>query len=136
MGKLTSAILLILLFLSCDRPECRNTNSIFDQFTPDKEEYKKELAMQMKTIGVNKLRYWLDRPIALEGKEFIEVYIQGQGLCAKTQLLVADKVKQKALGSDGGEGYRGAELKDVNIRISQDSTRTLFILEKVGKIID
>jgi hypothetical protein len=50
--------------------------------------------------------------------------------------LVADKAKQRVLGSNGGGGYRGAELKNVEITISQDAAGTNFILEQVGKLID
>ncbi|MBO9681249.1 MAG: hypothetical protein J7502_01030 [Flavisolibacter sp.] len=90
----------------------------------------------MQKIGTHNLRYWIDKPIVVEGKQLVEVYIQGHGLCAKGQLFVADKAKQKGLGSYGGGGYRGAELKNVEITISQNSAGTNFILEQVGKIID
>jgi hypothetical protein len=135
-SKSIITILIVLLCVSCNRPECKNTNGIFNQFTPDKEEYKKELAAEMQKIGTNNLRYWLDKPIVVEGKQLVEVYIQGHGLCAKGQLFVADKAKQGGLGSYSGEGYRGAELKNVEITISQESGGTNFILAQVGKIID
>jgi hypothetical protein len=130
------AILIVLLWVSCNRPECKNTNNIFSQLTPDKEEYKKELAAEMQRIGMKKLRYWLDKPVVVDGKQLVEVYIQGHGLCAKGQLFVADKAKKAGLGSYGGGGYHGAELKNVEITISQDSTGIHFILEKVDKITD
>jgi hypothetical protein len=130
------SILTVLLWVSCDRPECRNTNDIFSQLTPDKEEYKKELATEMQRIGMRNLRYWLDKPIVVEGKQLVEIYIQGHGLCAKGQLFVADKAKKIGLGTYGGDGYHGAELKNVEITILQDSAGTDFILAQVGKILD
>ena len=130
------SILTVLLWVSCDRPECRNTNDIFSQLTPDKEEYKKELATEMQRIGMKNLRYWLDKPIVVDGKQLVQVYIQGHGLCAKGQLFVAYKAKKIGLGTYGGDGYHGAELKNAEITVSQDSAGTNFILEQVAKIID
>src|SRR5690349_17268747 len=50
----------LLLLVSCDRPECQNYNKVFDQYTPDREEYKLELAKEVKGKE-GKLRYWLDK---------------------------------------------------------------------------
>ena len=113
------SILIVLFLISCDRTECKNTNHIFNQFTPDKE--------------IKNLHYWLDKPIVVNGKQLVEVYIQGHGLCAKGQLFVADKAKQRGLESYGSEGYHGAELRNVDIRIQKDSAGTNFILEQVNK---
>lgn len=88
----------------------------------------------MRRIGMKNLRYWIDKPVVVNGKQFVEVYIQGHGLCAKGQLFVADKAKKTGLGGYGG--YHEAELKNVEITISQDSAGTNFILEQVGKIKD
>ena len=136
MRKQIVTVLFILVLFSCNKPDCRNTNDIFDRFTPDREEYKKELASEMQRIGIHNLRYWIDKPVSVDGKQFMQVYIQGQGLCAKAQLFVADNGKQPGLGNYGAGGYRGAELKEVDIRINKDVTGTNFILQQVGKIID
>ncbi len=90
----------------------------------------------MQKIGINKLRYWYDKPVTVDGKQLVEVYVQGQGLCAKGQLLIADTSKQSRLVRYDGEGYHGAELKQVEITISKDSESTNFILENVGEIVD
>ena len=34
---------LVLLVQSCDRPQCRNTDAVFDKFKPTQKEYKAEL---------------------------------------------------------------------------------------------
>lgn len=128
-------LLLIIVFAySCDRPECKNANPIFNQFAPDTREYKSELAKQMQTIGAANLRFWFDKKIERGGKEFIEIYIQGDGLCAKGELLVVDKSKLKELRNNGG--YRGAELRGVEIKTVLDSTGTNFVLENIDSIID
>ncbi len=88
----------------------------------------------MQNIGAENLRYWFDRSLQKDGNEFIEIYIQGNELCAKGEILVKDARKRKGLRSKAG--YRGAELKGVEIITVQDSTGTNFILEKIDRIID
>ncbi len=136
LRKQLVSILFILVLFSCSRPDCKNTNEIFERSAPDKEEYKKELASEMQRIGVNNLRYWIDKPVNVGGKQLIEVYIQGQGLCAKGQLFIEDSAKLPGRGNYGAGGYRGAEMKEVDIEINKDSAGTNFILQQVGRIID
>ena len=124
-------LLVFVLTISCDRPECKNSNPIFDQFTPDRNEYKRELAKQMKTIGEENLQYWFDKSQNVNNTEFYELYIQGDGLCAK--IVVENKSNRTRLGNGG---YRGAELKGIAIKTNQDSTETSFVLEKIERILD
>jgi len=106
-------------------------NPIFDQFTPESREYKNELAKQMRIDGAENFRYWFDQSRESNEKELYELYIQGDGLCAK--IIVENKSNRKRLGAGG---YRGAKLIGVTIRTEQDITGTNFILENIEKIID
>lgn len=124
-------LLLISLTTSCDRPDCKNTNHVFDQFAPDTGEYKAVLSKQMKAVGQENLRYWFDKGKVEGEKEIYELHVQGPGLCAK--LVVENKTVHKILHKGG---FRGAELKGVLIKTVQDSVSTNFILEKIGDIID
>ncbi|WP_139316569.1 hypothetical protein [Algoriphagus marinus] len=132
--KTLGFFLLFLIFgftSSCDRPQCENTNPIFDQFAPDTRDYKEELARQMNAIGLDNLEYWFDQSQAISDKEFYEMYIQGKGLCAK--IIVENKSNRKNLG-DGS--YRGVALEGVIIQTEQNSSETNFILEKIESIVD
>ena len=125
-------LLLIVVFAnSCNRPQCKNTNPIFNDFTPATKEYQNELAKQMKVVGLENLKYWFDKSPEGNEKEFYELYIQGGNLCAK--IIVENKSNRKRLGNGG---YRGAELKGVTIKTQQDSSGTNFILENIDRIID
>src|SRR5689334_5958646 len=97
----------ILNFIvACDRPECKNTNPVFDQFTPDETEYKTELIKQISLSSIPDLRYWFDVAYDRDEKYYILIYIQGDGLCAKGEIYVPDRRKIKGLRNKGG--YHGA----------------------------
>lgn len=89
------------------------------------------MAKQMKAVGLENLSYWFDKSQEESGKEFYELYIQGDGLCAK--IIVQNKSCRKGLGEGG---YHGSELKGVTIKTEQDSTGTNFVLENIDRIID
>lgn len=124
-------LLIVVLSYSCDRPKCKNTNPIFNQFASDTEEYKSELAKQIKRIGLSNMNYWFDKSPDSSEKELYELFIQSNDLCAK--IIVENKTNRKRLGAGG---YSGAELKRVIIKIKHNSAGTNFILENIDKIID
>lgn len=129
-------LLVIIVFTSaCDRPECKNTNAIFDQFTLDKKEYKSELAKQMQSVGAENLTYWFDKYLKKDDKEFIVIHIQGEGICAKGEILVNDWNKIEGMRREHA-GYRGAELEGLKIAMEEGSSGTNFIFKDIDKIID
>ncbi len=78
----------VLIFFACDRPNCNNTNSIFNDNQPRTENYKKELANQLNTIDKAKLRYWLQDYKVDNNNTYLYFYIQGDGLCATLPLQI------------------------------------------------
>jgi hypothetical protein len=40
LSRVLSPAFLLLMVIACDRPDCTNTNPIFDQYLPESEEYK------------------------------------------------------------------------------------------------
>jgi hypothetical protein len=130
-------LLLPALFLdACDRPECRNTNAVFDRFTPESKEYKAELAKQVQRIGAGKLRYWYDGYREEGGHEYIIANIQGNGLCAKGELLVTDWAGIEGLRGAEANGYEGAELSGLRLAITEDAGGAAFIFKGLDSIID
>ena len=59
IGQMLSSLFFVLCFISCDRPACKNTNPIFDDYKPVSREYKLELMKQLSIVDQSKLRYWL-----------------------------------------------------------------------------
>ncbi|MDB5230180.1 MAG: hypothetical protein JWN76_985 [Chitinophagaceae bacterium] len=136
-SKISTLILAIvyIAFSSCNRSECRNTNLIFDKFSPDTKEYKTELAKQIQNVGAENLSYWHDKYLKKDGAEYIVIYIQGQGLCAKGEIQVTDW--SKIIGMRGeSSGYRGAKLEGLNFKIIQDSRGTNFLYKDIDRVVD
>jgi hypothetical protein len=127
---------LIIFIFSCDKPDCKNNNPIFDKYTPNKEEYKAELVKQLSIIDKTKLRYWFSEYVESNGKEYLYFQIQGDNLCAKIVLKVEQWNKLEQLRQKKGVSYRGAEFINLQFDIKQDSINTEFIFRDFDEIID
>lgn len=126
----------LVLLISCDRPDCTNSNPVFAQFPPHSGEYRNELAKQLASRDQNDLRYWFESYEVKDGKEYINVYIQGGGLCSKGFVLVDGWEGLEGIRKTKGMGYRGAELRGFEMDIREDSSRAEFVFKHVASIID
>src|SRR6478736_3741671 len=129
MTKNSIQILIVLFLLSaivsCDRPACKNTNTIFDKYSPDTKEYKDELVNQLTLVDKSKLTYWMDTYLEENNSKFIYAYVQGNGLCAKIILAVNSSDKGiEGILKNKGLGYSGAELEGLKFDIKQNDTLT------------
>lgn len=125
----------LTLVISCNKPNCKNTNPIFEKFLPESDEYKHELANQIKVIGFENLNYWFDKYSKKNNQESIEIYVQGDSLCAKAILEVKDWSKLKNLRKEVN-GYNGAKLIGLRMRIESVGIKTNFIFEDIDNIED
>lgn len=135
--KVLAIGILFIVSASCDRPECKNTNPIFDKYQADSEIYKRELAKQLKTIDTNRLTYWLKEYEEREGQTYLHFYIQGDGLCAVLVLSMQqwdDKLEH--FKKVKGGGYVNAEFVNLKFETKQDSLTTNFIYQTFDRIID
>jgi hypothetical protein len=136
MRYIFTLIASVLSLQSCDMPECKNTNPVFEQYAVDSREYKAELVKQLHATPQDKLEYWVDQYIEKNGKPYMSVFIQAPGLCAKG---ILDITNDKDLGnfkSVKGGGYRGAELKGLKYHIDSSADNYEFVYESVEAIID
>ncbi|WP_034058268.1 hypothetical protein [Lacinutrix jangbogonensis] len=136
---LINFILIFLLFgfVSCDRPECNNENSIFENNMPDSKIYKDELVKQLNTIDQSKLTYWLKKYDDQNGKESLYFNVQGDGLCAVLNLTIYnDWNKLENVREKKGVGRRGAEFTNLQFDIIKDSLSTEFVYKTFDGIID
>lgn len=140
MQQKTKLIILIqlvtLLFVTCDRPACKNTNPKFDSYDITSLEYKTELIKQIEEIGQENLSYWFDSYVEENNREYIIVNIQDDSLCAKCKILVNKWDKLEGIKRAKGKSYEGAKLMGFTLRIEQDSNGIEFIYEDLIGIID
>lgn len=102
--KSISVLAILVVMLSCNRPDCKNENTIFNQFAPDSREYKEELARQLQKMDQTELSYWFDQYELKDSEEYVIIHIQGNYLCAKGVVLVEEW--------KGMEGIRKAKALD------------------------
>ena len=135
--KTLTVFCLLTSIVSCVRPVCKNTNAIFDKYSPDTKEYNDELVKQLAKVDKSKLTYWMDTYQKDNNSQYIHAHIQGDGLCAKIVLVVNDADKGiEGIIKNKGVGYSGAELKDLKFDIKQDSTSTKFVFQSISDIGD
>ena len=127
---------LALLLSACDRPVCKNTNPVFDKYSPDSDEYKSELIKQLGVVDKTKLTYWFSQYVESDGKELLFFHIQGDGLCAMLVLNVDNWSKLEELRQKKGVSFRGAEFINLKFEIEQDSLNTEFKFLDFERIID
>jgi len=128
---------ILLIFLgSCNKPDCENTNSIFDSNRVESNTYKKELIKEMDRVGKENLTYWLSSYTEQNGKEFISINIQGDGLCAKGLLQVNDWKNIEGIKRTKGVSYNGAELKSLTFDIITNGESIDFIYKNIESIED
>lgn len=131
-----AVILLALSAFTCYRPNCKNTNAVFDTNLPGTKPYNDELLKQIDQKP-GKVTYWFDKYEQREGKEFLYVHILGDSLCAKGVMAVTDNTANlKELQKTKGTGYSGAQLRKLQFTIYRDSTRTDLIFKNVAEIVD
>jgi hypothetical protein len=137
MRSMLVFVSLVFLLAACDRPECTNTNPVFDRYTPASKEYKAELVLQMKKVNAGKLSYWIDKYQHQEGKDYMTIHVQGDGLCAQAIMdITNDGERFSQFKAVRGGGYHGAELRGLKFRIDSSGGEYNFVFESLNWIID
>lgn len=136
MKPFLTLLALVAFLISCDRPECVNTNAVLSKNYFDSEAYKRELSRLLKSTDASRVDYWFDMYIKKGLDEYIDVHVQSDEICAEAHILVTDWTKLKGIRETGGLGYHGAKLKGLKFDINQDSTHTEFIYKDIDTVID
>lgn len=126
----------ILLLVSCDRPQCNNSNPIFENNEPNSEIYKAELARQLKRIDTSNLRYWLRKYENNQDVESLYFYIQNDELCAVIHMTMTHWTKLENLRDKQGIGRRGAEFVNLQYDIITNKDKTQFFYKDFDRLID
>jgi hypothetical protein len=133
-----SLSVLIILAAGCGRPDCENTNAVFNKFSPETQEYKEELMAQISRVKKSERRYWMDTYEEKDAQRYIHAYVQGDGLCAKIVLTVRDSEKGiEDILKNKGMGYSGAELEGLEFINRLDRVSGFeFVFQEVSGIDD
>ena len=134
--SILSFLFIVILFQSCDRPDCTNTNPIFDNYTPESEIYKYELNRVLQEVDRSQLTYWLKDYKEFQKTEYLYFYIQGDDLCAVIPLQMLHWNKLEELKPKKGSGRFNAEFVNLKFDVVTDSTSTEFIYSSYDWIID
>lgn len=133
-----ASVVLAGALVGCDRPECTNTNPIFEQEAPGSVRYNEELLAQVDRLGPDGVRYWIDTWEDLDGEQFLWVYVQGDGLCAKAVLELhgEDRSEGMTRNSKNAGGSHGAEVIGLHYAVERSPGRTVLVYEGRERIID
>ncbi len=134
----TAALFLaiMLLFAGCDRPNCKNSNPIFEEYAPETEIYKTELANSLMGANKSKLRFWFDDIKEFNGRKLLLFNVQNDKLCAIMAMEFEPMEKLQFIIEKNGKSFHGAEFKNLKFQIQNDSSTTRFILKDFDEIID
>ena len=131
-----NAVLVLFVISSCNRPECTNNRAIFNEYQPADFECQRELARLIDSIGKDNLTYWVKDFYKSGEKEFMELYVQSDAVCAIAVFDVTSSSGVQQLKKVEGMGYSGAELRRVNYTVHQQDSSIAFVMDDVGDVID
>lgn len=132
-----SALAFVFLFASaCNKPNCTNTNPVFNRFSPNDFEYKSALANLLSETNKAELTYWFSEYKNIEGSEILYFEVQGENLCATLAMEVDNWSKLADLRQKKGVSYRGAEFVNLSYDILRDSSSVRFLFKNFDDIID
>lgn len=132
---MTLMILWIMTVVSCGKPDCVNSNQIFNEYKSEQIEYKNEIVKLM-ALDNQKIEFWFDQYLKEDKGEFIKIQISTDKFCANAFVRVTDWSKMEGIRKTQGIGYVGAELVGLKFTLERDSTDTYFLYNDIEKIID
>lgn len=138
MKKVTKFIFVfsLIFVFSCNRSE-EKQNPIFEKSLPDSKIYKDELLKQMVSAEQIPISYYFNSYEEKDGKEYLDISIEGKSLEANMLLLVKEWDENlKPIKEFKGKGYGGSEMANLKFEVLQDSTTTEFVYVSVDEIVD
>jgi len=132
-----SALIILKILISCERPPCRNTNRILNVNLPDSKAYNQELSKRMNQISSDNLSFWIEGYASENDLKKLHLKVQGDGLCADLILRVKDSSRGiEGVVGNKARGYIGAQLEDLRFDTVRKDHQIFFVFRKVARIID
>lgn len=134
--SLTILLIIMVLHSSCDRPECRTTDSLI-RHLPGSREYNRTLAAILANNSITDLTFWQQSYFIDSTGEYIAVHVQDtKNVCGVMKLKVINHGNLKGLCEKEGRSYRGAQLYGLTFHTEYNNGFPEFVLDKVDCIID
>lgn len=131
------SIAILILFGSCKSNDCFNRNEVFAKYNPSTKIYKNELAKQIRLLNPDQISYYLEGYKKTKDKEYINVNIQAEGLCATCSVLVKQWDNTvKNIQQTRAMGYYGAQLNNLQFDFIEDSTGVQLVYKSIESIKD
>lgn len=125
-----------LMAISCNNAEVKE-NPVFATHLPETKQYKDEVVRQLASADKSKLFYYFDSYEEIDGKNYLNVSIEGDNLKAIVPMLVKEwDLTLQPIKEFKGKGYGGGELVNLKYEIVQDSTTTEFVYVSATEILD
>jgi hypothetical protein len=120
------------LLISCDMPQCKNTNPVFEKYSPESEPYKAELAKRLFAMNAE---FWIAGYKEMNHEEYICLYTQSDNLCAVAVMRIGNSKNLEQFKRNKGFGYTGAKIAGIKYMTLNEGIKTEFILSDC-EIID
>lgn len=130
-------ITIFIITLACDRPQCTNSNPVFEDNPVTSKIYKDELLKMIVAESESNFTYWLKGYEERDGKTYLQFNVQGGKLCAVADVLVKEWDENTAgIARTKGMSYSGAEIKGLKFTVKKDSAHTELVYQSLDAIID
>ena len=125
----------IVALVSCNNETNRLSNPVFEKFSPAAREYKDELAEKLKS-DPEEFHYTFNSLVEQGGKEYLDIEVEGDDFTAKGLVLVNNWAKLEEIKRTKGQGYSGAELRGLQIKVEENSSGATLVYQDIEKIVD
>lgn len=131
-------IFLFVALLSCSKPDCTNSNPVFNKYAPNTKQYNEELARQLKKHKPNQLRYWIESTAISGNREYLVAEVQGEDLCAMLWLDITNDGDRKMehVKLVKARSYEGAALLGLKYQVAENEDGYHFVYQSVEVVLD
>ena len=139
LGFVILVIIIYFLITYHFRPDCKNTNPIFDKYPYTDKEYKMELAKQLKLTDSTKCYYYVRKYLEKNNRQYLVVDIVGGNICTKGLFDMTDIFKEghfQQFQNNKGNGWGGAELDGFKYKIDITADTINFVAMSLKRFID
>ena len=131
--------LVVFLFVlnTCNELPYENHTALFEKQNCEDLLYKQALVKVVKSDSCRKIKYFLEGYRVINGQPQLLIKITADGLNANVWMNIPNnQLTLHPLLKNKGQGYHGAELKELAYSVIEDSTHLDFIINKVEGIVD